>query len=55
MLKGKNSLPEELVLIWKKLNCPGAPRRNQKSSGVGRVVQWSLVNFQCRGVLQFGL
>ena len=24
-------------------------------SGGGRVVRWSWVNFQCRGVLQFGL
>ena len=24
------------------------------SLGGGRVVQWSWVNFQCRGVLQFG-
>ena len=24
-------------------------------SGGGRVVLWCLVNFQCRGILQFGL
>ena len=24
-------------------------------SGEGRMVRWSWVNFQCRGVLQFGL
>ena len=29
-------------------------KRNNTLGG-GRVVRWSMVNFQCRGVLQFGL
>ena len=30
------------------------PLTNPKADGGGRVVRWSWVNFQCRGVLQFG-
>ena len=36
------------AMVLGKLPVPGRP-------GGGRVVRWCWVNFQCRGVLQFGL
>ena len=36
-------------------NVQGYNNEIQIAGGGGRVVRWSWVNFQCRGVLQFGL
>ena len=43
-------------MVLGKLPVPGRPTIwITVGKGGGRVVRWCLVNFQCRGVLQFGL
>ena len=45
-------------MVLGKLPVPGRPTiwiTVGQGAGGGRVVRWCWVNFQCRGVLQFGL
>ena len=55
-LDGKYVDMTEELYICLCYNVPeGSSRQGLIDSGGGRVVRWCWENFQCRGVLQFGL
>ena len=50
---GDSCISKSAITKW--MNHFKEGRDTTKSDGGGRVVRWYWVNFQCRGVLQFGL
>ena len=46
---------DDLLICYRSKNMNTIERQLQLNLGGGRVVRWCWVNFQCRGVLQFGL